>query len=149
MKKYQKDFSSWCGECQHEKEERQRQSVAATKMVLLLSLLFVGFSFHLDLHMIVVAITLLIPLSNRLFLGLVEETSETRFFFHLPFFFPVFHLWVVVKYCQCCRPDVLTNLCCNSLEGLPLGHEIVVKKDCCKFLMKLPHLCTSVAYCFM
>ncbi|RWW04462.1 hypothetical protein GW17_00032314 [Ensete ventricosum] len=35
MKKYQKDFSSWCGECQREKKERQRQSLAATKMVVL------------------------------------------------------------------------------------------------------------------
>ncbi|KAK9115067.1 hypothetical protein Syun_021864 [Stephania yunnanensis] len=34
LKKYQKDFSSWCGECQREKKERQRQSVAATKLVL-------------------------------------------------------------------------------------------------------------------
>ncbi|KAF3339778.1 PKHD-type hydroxylase [Carex littledalei] len=32
LKKYQKDFSSWCGECQREKIERQRQSIAATKM---------------------------------------------------------------------------------------------------------------------
>ncbi|CAL9760211.1 unnamed protein product [Musa acuminata subsp. burmannicoides] len=32
MKKYQKDFSSWCGECQREKKERQSQSVAATKL---------------------------------------------------------------------------------------------------------------------
>ncbi|XP_065040072.1 2-oxoglutarate and iron-dependent oxygenase domain-containing protein CP2-like [Musa acuminata AAA Group] len=35
MKKYQKDFSSWCGECQREKKERQRQSLAATKMAFL------------------------------------------------------------------------------------------------------------------
>ncbi|KAK9277752.1 hypothetical protein L1049_007299 [Liquidambar formosana] len=35
LKKYQKDFSSWCGECQREKKERQRLSVAATKMELL------------------------------------------------------------------------------------------------------------------
>ncbi|XP_020094991.1 uncharacterized PKHD-type hydroxylase At1g22950 isoform X3 [Ananas comosus] len=33
MKKYQKDFSTWCGECQREKKERQRQSVTATKLV--------------------------------------------------------------------------------------------------------------------
>lgn len=33
MKKYQKDFSSWCGECQREKRERQIQSVKATKLV--------------------------------------------------------------------------------------------------------------------
>ncbi|KAG6391660.1 hypothetical protein SASPL_149417 [Salvia splendens] len=32
-RKYQKDFSSWCAECQHEKKERQRLSVAAIKMV--------------------------------------------------------------------------------------------------------------------
>ncbi|KAL6608008.1 hypothetical protein ACP70R_041071 [Stipagrostis hirtigluma subsp. patula] len=32
MKKYQKDFSSWCGECQREKRERQSQSVKATKL---------------------------------------------------------------------------------------------------------------------
>lgn len=35
LKKYQKDFSSWCGECLREKKERQRQSVAETKMELL------------------------------------------------------------------------------------------------------------------
>ncbi|KAG9449008.1 hypothetical protein H6P81_008973 [Aristolochia fimbriata] len=35
LKKYQKDFSSWCGECQREKKERQRQAVAATKLELL------------------------------------------------------------------------------------------------------------------
>ncbi|XP_058087365.1 2-oxoglutarate and iron-dependent oxygenase domain-containing protein CP2-like [Magnolia sinica] len=35
LKKYQKDFSSWCGECQREKKERQRQSVAATKLEIL------------------------------------------------------------------------------------------------------------------
>lgn len=35
LKKYQKDFSTWCGECQREKKERQRQSIAATKMELL------------------------------------------------------------------------------------------------------------------
>lgn len=34
LRKYQKDCSSWCGECQCEKKERQRQAVAATKMVL-------------------------------------------------------------------------------------------------------------------
>ncbi|KAF8390076.1 hypothetical protein HHK36_024597 [Tetracentron sinense] len=33
LKKYQKDFSSWCGECHREKKERQRLSVAATKLV--------------------------------------------------------------------------------------------------------------------
>ncbi|KAL0463525.1 UNVERIFIED_CONTAM: DExH-box ATP-dependent RNA helicase DExH17 [Sesamum latifolium] len=32
LRKYQKDFSSWCTECQREKKERQRQSVAATKL---------------------------------------------------------------------------------------------------------------------
>ncbi|KAG1346953.1 putative PKHD-type hydroxylase [Cocos nucifera] len=37
MKKYQKDFSSWCGECQREKKERQRHSVAATKLAFLRS----------------------------------------------------------------------------------------------------------------
>ncbi|XP_008787677.2 2-oxoglutarate and iron-dependent oxygenase domain-containing protein CP2-like [Phoenix dactylifera] len=37
MKKYQKDFSSWCGECQREKNERQRHSVAATKLAFLRS----------------------------------------------------------------------------------------------------------------
>ncbi|CAA0817202.1 2-oxoglutarate (2OG) and Fe(II)-dependent oxygenase superfamily protein [Striga hermonthica] len=35
LRKYQRDFSSWCGECQREKRERQRQSVAATKLELL------------------------------------------------------------------------------------------------------------------
>ncbi|KAL7090940.1 hypothetical protein ACP275_12G073900 [Erythranthe tilingii] len=35
MKKYQKDFSSWCGHCKREKEERKNQSVAATKLELL------------------------------------------------------------------------------------------------------------------
>ncbi|XP_057477889.1 LOW QUALITY PROTEIN: 2-oxoglutarate and iron-dependent oxygenase domain-containing protein CP2-like [Actinidia eriantha] len=35
LRKYQKDFSGWCGECLREKKERQRQSVAATKMELL------------------------------------------------------------------------------------------------------------------
>lgn len=35
LKKYQKDFSGWCGECQREKKERQRLSVAATKLELL------------------------------------------------------------------------------------------------------------------
>ncbi|KAG7032533.1 putative PKHD-type hydroxylase, partial [Cucurbita argyrosperma subsp. argyrosperma] len=31
LKKYQKDFSSWCGECQREKRERQLISIDATK----------------------------------------------------------------------------------------------------------------------
>lgn len=35
MKRYQKDFSSWCGECFREKKERQRLSIAATKSELL------------------------------------------------------------------------------------------------------------------
>lgn len=35
LKKYQKDFSSWCGECQREKKERQQLSVSATKEELL------------------------------------------------------------------------------------------------------------------
>lgn len=35
LKKYQKDFSSWCGECQREKKERQRLSISATKEELL------------------------------------------------------------------------------------------------------------------
>ncbi|PON82276.1 hypothetical protein TorRG33x02_218920 [Trema orientale] len=35
MKKYQKDFSSWCGECLREKKERQRTSIAAIKWELL------------------------------------------------------------------------------------------------------------------
>lgn len=34
MKKYQKDFSSWCGECLREKKERQRMSIRATKRVM-------------------------------------------------------------------------------------------------------------------
>lgn len=33
LKKYQKDFSKWCGECQREKKERQRLAVGATKLV--------------------------------------------------------------------------------------------------------------------
>ncbi|CAJ1964870.1 unnamed protein product [Sphenostylis stenocarpa] len=32
MKQYQKDFSSWCGECSREKKERQRSTTAATKL---------------------------------------------------------------------------------------------------------------------
>ncbi|XP_062145242.1 2-oxoglutarate and iron-dependent oxygenase domain-containing protein CP2-like isoform X1 [Alnus glutinosa] len=35
LKKYQKEFSSWCGECQREKKERQRLAVGATKLELL------------------------------------------------------------------------------------------------------------------
>ncbi|OIS95730.1 PREDICTED: uncharacterized PKHD-type hydroxylase At1g22950-like [Nicotiana attenuata] len=35
LRKYQKDFSGWCAECQHEKKERQRLSIAATKLELL------------------------------------------------------------------------------------------------------------------
>ncbi|KAF8407768.1 hypothetical protein HHK36_006904 [Tetracentron sinense] len=35
IKKYQKDFSSWCGECQREKKERQHLSIAASKLELL------------------------------------------------------------------------------------------------------------------
>ncbi|KAK2981985.1 hypothetical protein RJ640_007577 [Escallonia rubra] len=35
LKKYQKDFPNWCGECQREKKERQRQSIASTKLELL------------------------------------------------------------------------------------------------------------------
>ncbi|KAJ9173990.1 hypothetical protein P3X46_017069 [Hevea brasiliensis] len=35
MKKYQKDFSNWCGECLREKKERQRLSIASTKSELL------------------------------------------------------------------------------------------------------------------
>ncbi|KAK1324917.1 putative PKHD-type hydroxylase [Acorus calamus] len=31
IKKYQKDFSSWCGECLREKKERQRQAVVAMR----------------------------------------------------------------------------------------------------------------------
>ncbi|KAH7549368.1 hypothetical protein JRO89_XS13G0020800 [Xanthoceras sorbifolium] len=33
MKRYQKDFSSWCGECSREKKERQRASLVAAKSV--------------------------------------------------------------------------------------------------------------------
>lgn len=35
LKRHQKEFSNWCGECQREKKERQRQSVAATKLAFL------------------------------------------------------------------------------------------------------------------
>ncbi|KAI8539012.1 hypothetical protein RHMOL_Rhmol09G0147800 [Rhododendron molle] len=35
LRKYQKDFSSWCGECQREKKERQRLSITTTKLELL------------------------------------------------------------------------------------------------------------------
>ncbi|KAG0491015.1 hypothetical protein HPP92_007878 [Vanilla planifolia] len=35
MKKYQKDFSSWCGECQREKKVRQRQCLDTTKTAFL------------------------------------------------------------------------------------------------------------------
>ncbi|KAM1214428.1 hypothetical protein ACFX2I_010970 [Malus domestica] len=35
LKKYQKDFSKWCGECKREKKKRQRQSIAATKLEIL------------------------------------------------------------------------------------------------------------------
>ena len=34
MKRYQNDFSSWCGECNREKMERQRSSIAATRSVI-------------------------------------------------------------------------------------------------------------------
>ncbi|KAI4345643.1 hypothetical protein L6164_012743 [Bauhinia variegata] len=34
MKKYQKDFSTWCGECNREKKEKQRASIAAMKLEL-------------------------------------------------------------------------------------------------------------------
>lgn len=34
LRKYQKDFSGWCGECAREKKERQRQSIAAMKLEL-------------------------------------------------------------------------------------------------------------------
>ncbi|KAF5442347.1 hypothetical protein F2P56_035015 [Juglans regia] len=34
LKKYKKEFSSWCGECQREKKERQRIAVGATKLEL-------------------------------------------------------------------------------------------------------------------
>lgn len=34
LRKYQKDFSGWCGECAREKKERQQQSIAAMKMEL-------------------------------------------------------------------------------------------------------------------
>ncbi|XP_031248197.1 uncharacterized PKHD-type hydroxylase At1g22950 isoform X2 [Pistacia vera] len=33
MKRYQKDFSTWCGECSREKKERQRLSIATTRSV--------------------------------------------------------------------------------------------------------------------
>ncbi|XP_020524614.1 uncharacterized PKHD-type hydroxylase At1g22950 isoform X2 [Amborella trichopoda] len=32
LKKYQKDFSSWCGKCLREKQQRQRELVAARRM---------------------------------------------------------------------------------------------------------------------
>ncbi|KAK7271211.1 hypothetical protein RJT34_26921 [Clitoria ternatea] len=32
MKRYQKDFSSWCGECNREKKERKRSTIAATRL---------------------------------------------------------------------------------------------------------------------
>lgn len=35
LKKYQKDFPSWCGECQREKKARQQISISATKQELL------------------------------------------------------------------------------------------------------------------
>ncbi|XP_031248199.1 uncharacterized PKHD-type hydroxylase At1g22950 isoform X3 [Pistacia vera] len=35
MKRYQKDFSTWCGECSREKKERQRLSIATTRSELL------------------------------------------------------------------------------------------------------------------
>ncbi|GAV65741.1 2OG-FeII_Oxy domain-containing protein [Cephalotus follicularis] len=35
LKKYQKDYSNWCGECQRQKKERQRQAIAATKLEIL------------------------------------------------------------------------------------------------------------------
>uniref|UniRef100_A0A2P2K526 Fe2OG dioxygenase domain-containing protein n=1 Tax=Rhizophora mucronata TaxID=61149 RepID=A0A2P2K526_RHIMU len=35
LKKYQKDYSSWCGECRREKKERQRLSIASTKSELM------------------------------------------------------------------------------------------------------------------
>lgn len=33
LKKYQKEFFSWCGECQREMKEKQRLAVTATKLV--------------------------------------------------------------------------------------------------------------------
>ncbi|KAL5553048.1 hypothetical protein UlMin_040449 [Ulmus minor] len=35
LKKYQKDCSSWCGECERDKKERLRRSIAATKLEIL------------------------------------------------------------------------------------------------------------------
>lgn len=35
LRKYQKDFSNWCSECEREKKERQRQSISAIKLELL------------------------------------------------------------------------------------------------------------------
>ncbi|KAJ3695721.1 hypothetical protein LUZ60_001098 [Juncus effusus] len=34
-KKYQKDFSGWCGECERLKKERKRQAIASTKLAFL------------------------------------------------------------------------------------------------------------------
>ncbi|KAG9155060.1 hypothetical protein Leryth_011046 [Lithospermum erythrorhizon] len=33
LRKYQKDFSSWCAECHHEKKERQLKAIMTTKLV--------------------------------------------------------------------------------------------------------------------
>lgn len=33
MKRYQKDFSTWCGECSREKKERQQLSIATARLV--------------------------------------------------------------------------------------------------------------------
>ncbi|KAL2321148.1 hypothetical protein Fmac_030117 [Flemingia macrophylla] len=33
LKRYQKDFSSWCGECNRAKKERQNSTIAATRLV--------------------------------------------------------------------------------------------------------------------
>ena len=70
MKKYSKDFSGWCGECEREKKERQRQSVTATKLV--------GFSHYCHIIMILrftvsaVRVVISALLSYRLSLG-VED----------------------------------------------------------------------------
>jgi len=80
MKKYQKDFPSWCGECQREKRERQSQCVKATKMVCLN--IYIAYKFLSQCPLLPVLRHLFFVL-RRLFSGVLEAQRFSLYVGHL------------------------------------------------------------------
>ena len=101
MKKYQKDFPTWCGECQREKRGRQSQCVKATKMV---SLYLILNSLHVLADPLLSVLRHLL-LFGRRFSGALEAQRFNLYLRHV-FYTNLYH----TKLCSSFRTSVVVTL---------------------------------------